>query len=413
MTNLEEFVKKAGQARHIISNMSTEMKNKILFEISNELIRNSKDIIKANKIDYNNAEEKGIKGSLLDRLLLNDVRIKKMAKAVEEIAELPDPVGEIVWGSNRPNGLRLRKIRVPIGVILIIYESRPNVTTDAAALSFKSGNVTILRGGSDSFNSNKAIVKSINSALTKFNLPEEIISFVPEKGHNALKDIVKFDKYIDLVIPRGGKRLIDMITAESRIPVVYHADGICHLFIDESAQKDMAIEIAVNAKVQRPGVCNAIETLLIHKDFKYTEEMIKSLMNEGVTIIGDESVQEIFSNIQAATESDWATEYLDLRLSVKVVDNINEAIEHIEKYGSHHSDSIVTENYTNSEKFLHEIDSSTVYVNASTRFTDGGEFGFGAEIGISTQKLHARGPMGLQDLTTTKFIVYGDGQIRK
>jgi len=346
-------------------------------------------------------------------LLLNEDRIEKMAKAIEEIVELPDPVGEIIWGNNRPNGIRIRKVRVPIGVILIIYESRPNVTTDAAALSFKAGNVTILRGGSDSFNSNKAIVEVIASALNKYDLPEEIISFVPEKGHETLKDIVKFDNYIDLVVPRGGKRLIEMITSESRIPVVYHADGICHLFIDKTANKDMAETVTVNAKVQRPGVCNAIETLLIHKDYKYTKDLIEALKKEGVVIKGDKHIKELFPEVEEATEEDWKTEYLDLILSVKVVDNIEEAITHIEKYGSHHSDGIITESYTNSEKFLKEVDSSTVYVNASTRFTDGGEFGFGAEIGISTQKLHARGPMGLQDLTTTKFIVYGDGQIRK
>ncbi len=413
MANLEEFVKKAKDSKHIVSNLSAEIKNKVLLEMSKALRENKEKIITANSIDYKAAEEKGVKKSLLDRLLLNEDRIEKMAKAIEEIVELPDPVGEIIWGNNRPNGIRIRKVRVPIGVILIIYESRPNVTTDAAALSFKAGNVTILRGGSDSFNSNKAIVEVIASALNKYDLPEEIISFVPEKGHETLKDIVKFDNYIDLVVPRGGKRLIEMITSESRIPVVYHADGICHLFIDKTANKDMAETVTVNAKVQRPGVCNAIETLLIHKDYKYTKDLIEALKKEGVVIKGDKHIKELFPEVEEATEEDWKTEYLDLILSVKVVDNIEEAITHIEKYGSHHSDGIITESYTNSEKFLKEVDSSTVYVNASTRFTDGGEFGFGAEIGISTQKLHARGPMGLQDLTTTKFIVYGDGQIRK
>ncbi len=413
MVNLEDLLKKAKASKHIVSNLSTDTKNKVLLSIADELRKNKGKIIEANKIDYKVAEEKGVKKSLLDRLLLTEERIEKMAKAVEEIVELPDPVGEVVWGANRPNELKIRKVRVPIGVILIIYESRPNVTTDAASLSFKAGNVTILRGGSDSFNTNMSIVDTIRVSLKKFNLPEEIITFVPDKSRETIKDIIKYDEYIDLLIPRGGENLINFVKENSTIPVVYHANGVCHIFVDESAKKDMANNIVVNAKVQRPGVCNAIETLLIHKEYPYKKELLNSLIEKNVQIIGDKNIKDILPDCQEATEEDWYTEYLDLILSVKVVENIEEAITHIEKYGSHHSDGIITENYSNAQKFLQEIDSSTVYVNASTRFTDGGEFGFGAEIGISTQKLHSRGPMGLQDLTTTKFIVYGNGQIRE
>jgi len=372
-----------------------------------------KHIILENKKDVEIAEENGLSNALIDRLILNEKRIKNMADALFYIAELSDPVGEIVWGTTRPNGLQIRQIRVPIGVIFIIYESRPNVTIDAASLCFKSGNVAILRGGSESFNSNMALVNILKDVLKSFKIPEEVISFIPTTSREAVKQLLKYNDLIDLVIPRGGESLIKMVTEESKIPVVFHSKGVCHIFVDESADKEMAEKIVINAKTQRPGVCNAIETLLIHKKYKWTKELIDSLIKHNVEIRGDKIVKKFFPNIKLATAEDWHTEYLDLILSVKIVENIDEAIEHISKYGSSHSDGIITQNYTNALKFLNKIDSAAVYVNASTRFTDGGEFGFGAEIGISTQKLHCRGPMGLKDLTSLKYIIFGQGQIRE
>ncbi len=413
MEDLKSFIKKANETKPVIAELSTKTKNDILREMGSRLLKYMKHIILENKKDVEIAEENGLSNALIDRLILNEKRIKNMADALFYIAELSDPVGEIVWGTTRPNGLQIRQIRVPIGVIFIIYESRPNVTIDAASLCFKSGNVAILRGGSESFNSNMALVNILKDVLKSFKIPEEVISFIPTTSREAVKQLLKYNDLIDLVIPRGGESLIKMVTEESKIPVVFHSKGVCHIFVDESADKEMAEKIVINAKTQRPGVCNAIETLLIHKKYKWTKELIDSLIKHNVEIRGDKIVKKFFPNIKLATAEDWHTEYLDLILSVKIVENIDEAIEHISKYGSSHSDGIITQNYTNALKFLNKIDSAAVYVNASTRFTDGGEFGFGAEIGISTQKLHCRGPMGLKDLTSLKYIIFGQGQIRE
>jgi len=413
MKELESLVKKSFKVKSIIANLSTEKKNQVLISMSKELIKKRDNIIKANKEDYRKAKKKGVSSALLDRLKLDEKRIKKMADALVEIAALPDPVGEIVSGVTRPNGLKIRQIRVPIGIILFIYESRPNVTTDAAGLTFKSGNVVIMRGGSDSFQSNLSIVAILKDVLKKYNLPVEIITLVPRPDRELLNELLTYNQYIDLLIPRGGTDLINLIVSQSRIPVVYHADGICHVFVDKSAKKEMTESIVINAKTQRPGVCNAVETLLLHKDYPYIKDLINLLIKNKVELRGDDKIKKLNSFVKKAEEQDWRTEYLDMILSIKIVDSLEQAIKHINHYGSHHTDAIITENYSNSEKFLKEVDSSSVFVNASTRFSDGGEYGLGAEIGISTQKLHARGPMGLRDLTSKKYIAFGQGQIRQ
>ncbi len=413
MNKLEALLQKSFRAKPIIANLSTELKNQVLGNMSKEIIKNKDKIINANEKDCKRSKQEGLSSALLDRLLLNEKRIEKMACVIQEIVALPDPVGEIVTGVTRPNGLRIRQVRVPIGVVLIVYEARPDVTTDAASLTFKSGNVVVLRGGSNSFNSNLAIVQVLQEVLKKHDLPEDIITFIPKPDRGLLIELLKYNQYIDLLIPRGGTGLINMVVSESRIPVVFHADGICHIFVDETAKKDMAESIVINAKTQRPGVCNAVETLLIHKNYPYTKELIELLLKNKVELRGDAKIMKLESSVKKALEQDWRTEYLDMILSVKIVESVDDAIFHIDHYGSHHSDAIITENYTNSEKFLKQVDSSSVFVNASTRFADGGEYGLGAEIGISTQKLHARGPMGLKDLTSKKYIVYGEGQVRK
>ena len=413
MNKLEALLQKSFRAKPIIANLSTELKNQVLGNMSKEIIKNKDKIINANEKDCKRSKQEGLSSALLDRLLLNEKRIEKMAGVIQEIVALPDPVGEIVTGVTRPNGLRIRQVRVPIGVVLIVYEARPDVTTDAASLTFKSGNVVVLRGGSNSFNSNLAIVQVLQEVLKKHDLPEDIITFIPKPDRGLLIELLKYNQYIDLLIPRGGTGLINMVVSESRIPVVFHADGICHIFVDETAKKDMAESIVINAKTQRPGVCNAVETLLIHKNYPYTKELIELLLKNKVELRGDAKIMKLESSVKKALEQDWRTEYLDMILSVKIVESVDDAIFHIDHYGSHHSDAIITENYTNSEKFLKQVDSSSVFVNASTRFADGGEYGLGAEIGISTQKLHARGPMGLKDLTSKKYIVYGEGQVRK
>ena len=413
MDQLEILIKKTFNAKSIAANLSTEIKNRILISMGEELIKNKKKIIDENKKDHKKAKEKGLSKALLDHLFLDDERVEQMATALKEVAALPDPVGEVVSGVTRPNNLRIRQVRVPLGVVLIVYEARPNVTTDAAGLTFKSGNAVILRGGSNSFNSNSAIARVLQNVLKKYKLPEEIITFIPKPNREILIELLQHNKYIDVLIPRGGTGLINMVLKYSKIPVIFHADGICHTFVDESAQKDMAGSICINAKTQRPGVCNAMETLLIHKNYPHAKALLELLIKRKVELRGDEKTVKLNSSVKKAAEEDWGTEYLDMILSVKIVDSVEKAISHINHYGSHHSDAIITEDYTNAEKFLKEVDSSSVYVNASTRFTDGGEFGFGAEIGISTQKLHSRGPMGLKDLTSVKHIIYGEGQIRK
>ncbi len=413
MNDLRKLAEEAFNAKYTMARLSTRIKNEVLLKIGEEILKRKEEIMKENEGDVENAKEKGLSKAMIDRLILNEKRINQMVDGLKVVANLPDPVGEIVWGTTRPNGLKIRQIRVPLGLILMIYESRPNVTIDAAGLCFKAGNSVILRGGSESFNSNLILVNIMKDVLDKYNIPSSAISFVPTTSRDAIKELLTYDDLIDVVIPRGGENLIKAVKEQSKIPVIFHYKGVCHIFVDKSAQKDMAERITVNAKTQRPGVCNAAETLLIHKDYPYKKELIQALIEKGVEIRGDKRVKEIFPDVKEATEEDWYTEYLDFIISVKIVDSIEEAIAHINKYGSNHSEAIITENYVNAEKFLEEVDSAAVYVNASTRFTDGGEFGFGAEIGISTQKLHVRGPMALRELTTTKYIVYGNGQIRE
>jgi glutamate-5-semialdehyde dehydrogenase len=386
---------------------------KIILEMADNLENRKNEIIQENKKDLKYAKNANLNSALIDRLLLNEDRIKSMAKALREIAMLKNPVGRVLEGWELPNGLRIEKTSIPIGVIGIIYESRPNVTSDAAALCFKSGNVSVLKGGKEAENSNRIIAEILREVLENNNLPKEAISLLPDYSREGVAKLIKMDKYVDLIIPRGGEGLVRYVSENSSVPVVKHDKGLCHTYIHKDADINKAIKIAINAKCQRPGVCNAMETLIVDKEIaKKILPLLKKEFDKNSTLLkGDEITREIIE-IEKADEKDWNTEYLANILSIKVVDNIDEAISHIQKYGSGHSEAIITENYSASEKFLNEIDAACVYVNASTRFTDGGEFGFGAEVGISTNKLHARGPMGIDDLTTYKFKIYGEGQIR-
>jgi len=405
----------ATQARAVfyqINTASTERKNQALLAIAKHLRARSEAILAANARDIEAFDTTGKSRALRDRLLLTEARIEAMARGIEEIAALPDPVGSGNYITTRPNGLRIEKIRVPIGVIAMIYEARPNVTADAAALCLKSGNVAILRGGREALHSNLAIMTAIHAGLEEGGFPTHTVQYIDRVEHEVVDEMLQLAGLIDLVIPRGGESLIRSVTEKSKIPVIKHDKGVCHVFVDASADRTKAERIVINAKCQRPSVCNAIETLLIHEDYPYRREMIHTLLENGVTVIADEHIRQDFPNLQAATEEDWYTEYLDYTISVRVVPSVDEAIHHINTYGSHHSDAIVSESYGAIQKFLSGVDSAAVYANASTRFTDGSEFGLGAEIGISTQKLHARGPMGLESLTTEKWIVYGDGHIR-
>lgn len=374
----------------------------------------AESILSENRRDMEKAKKAKHPPAFLDRLLLDEKRVDQMAKALEEIAALPDPVGEVMEESVRPNGLRIRKVRVPIGVILMIYESRPNVTAEAAGLCLKSGNAVILRGGSEAARSNAALAGILREALSREGLPEAAIQVVPTASRAAVGALLKMDRWIDLVIPRGGEKLIEAVRRKSRVPVLAHGKGVCHVYVDEAADLRMAEEIAFNAKVQRPGVCNAMETLLVHRKIapSFLPGMIRRYREAGVEIRGCPQTRRLAPSVKPAKESDWSTEYLDKILSVKVVDSLPEAVDHIRKYGSAHSDSIVTGDEAAARRFLSEVDSAAVFWNASTRFSDGGEFGMGAEIGISTQKLHARGPMGLRELTSYKFVVVGSGQVR-
>ncbi len=410
---IEDICLKTKNASRIVSNLSTNEKNDILKSIANKIRGKSDFIIKENKKDLKAAEDAGVTKAFQDRLLLDKNRIEGMAKSIEEIAMLEDPIGRVEKIKPRPSGIKVGQMRVPVGVIAVVYESRPNVTTDIAALSIKSGNTAILRGGKESINSNIAIHSVIKEALADSEIPEESVSLIMKTEHELVQILLKMDQYIDIVIPRGGENLIKMVTRESTIPVIKHDKGVCHTFVDKSAEEEMAIDISVNAKVQRPGVCNAMETLLIHKEYPHKESLLKALIDNSVEIRGcNRSVDIMPGTIEDATEDDWDREYLDLILSVKIVDSVDDAIEHIAEYSSGHSEAIITSDYMNSERFLKEVDSSAIFVNASTRFHDGGEFGLGAEVGISTQKLHARGAMGIEGLTCLKYIVYGNGQVR-
>ena len=414
MENLEIIGENVKNASKILKNLNTIKKNEILRKIAEDLNDSKEEIILANKIDIDNAIKKNMKKSLIDRLLLDEKRINQMAEGLRDVAKLNNPVGEILEGKVLENGLEIIKKRVPLGVIAIIYESRPNVTTDALGLCFKSGNAVILRGGSDAINTNIAIAKVIRNTLKKENVPEDCIYLIEDTSRETSMKLMKLNQYVDVLIPRGGANLIKTVIQNSTVPIIETGTGNCHIYVDESADFNMALNIIENAKTQRTGVCNACESLVIHEGIiqDFLPLLEKRLTIKNVEMRGDEKACRICCNIKVATEEDWGSEYLDLIISIKCVSSLEEAIKHINKYSTKHSESIITSNYENARKFLNEIDSSTVYVNASTRFTDGGEFGFGAEIGISTQKLHARGPMGLKELTTIKYEVLGNGQIR-
>lgn len=419
MIDIHKSVKKMAEdaldASHRLSRVSTNAKNAALLRMADEIGWHRDFILSENKRDLTSAREKGLSAPMIDRLTIKDESLKVMMQELREIAALPDPVGKVTSMWRRPNGLLVGRMRIPLGVIGIIYESRPNVTVDASALCIKSGNAVILRGGSESIHSNLAIASILQDVLRESPLPDKALQVIPFTDREAVTTLLQLDEQIDLIIPRGGEELIRAVVAQSKIPVIKHYKGVCHIFVDATADINMAINICTNAKVQRPGVCNAMETLLVHADIapSFLPKIAEKLQKAGVLIKGCEKTRKILKNIDAATEEDWYSEYLDLILSVRVVPSIDAAVEHIEKYGSMHTESIITKDYANSQRFLSEVNSSTVLVNASTRFSDGFELGLGAEIGISTTKLHAFGPMGLEELTTSKFIIYGDGQVRK
>ena len=419
MIDIHKSVKKMAEdaldASHRLSRVSTNAKNAALLRMADEIGWHRDFILSENKRDLISAKEKGLSAPMIDRLTIKDDSLKVMMQGLREIAALPDPVGKVTSMWRRPNGLLVGRMRIPLGVIGIIYESRPNVTVDASALCIKSGNAVILRGGSESIHSNLAIASILQDVLRESPLPDKAIQVIPFTDREAVTTLLQLDEQIDLIIPRGGEELIRAVVAQSKIPVIKHYKGVCHIFVDATADINMAINICTNAKVQRPGVCNAMETLLVHADIApaFLPKIAEKLQKAGVLIKGCEKTRKNLKNIDAATEEDWYSEYLDLILSVRIVPSIDVAVEHIEKYGSMHTESIITKDYANSQRFLNEVNSSTVLVNASTRFSDGFELGLGAEIGISTTKLHAFGPMGLEELTTSKFIIYGDGQVRK
>jgi len=406
--------KEAKEGARVIARVSSDEKNNVLIKMAEAIEKKSGEIIKANKKDIAAAERKGLSKALIDRLTLNKKRIEEMIQGLVEVAGLPDPVGEITKIWRRPNGMMVGKMRVPIGVIGIIYESRPNVTVDASSLCLKAGNSVILRGGSEAINSNIAIVNVLRGVARAQGIHEGVITFIDIPEREAVTEMLKLEGIIDLIIPRGGEGLIRTVAENSRIPVLKHYKGVCHVFVDRDADLKMAEEICFNAKVQRPGTCNAMETMLVDEKIarEFLPEMIKRFKRAGVLLKGCSKTKRIDNSLSTVKEEDFFTEYLDKVLNIKIVKNIDEAIEHISRYGSAHSDAIVTRDYNKAMKFLKEVDSSAVFVNASTRLNDGYQFGLGAEIGISTDKIHARGPMGLEELTSTKFIVLGSGQLR-
>lgn len=412
---IDKIVSGARKASRLMAIASTGTKNAALEQMARNLTNSKKILMVENEKDLKAAEKDGLSSAMIDRLRLTDSRIENMAKGIREVINLGDPVGEVMEETLRPNGLQIQKIRVPIGVIVIIYESRPNVTADAASLCLKTGNATILRGGKEALHSNIAIYRQINSALEKVGLDKNAIQVIETADRKAVDYLLKADEYVDLVIPRGGEGLIRNVVENSTIPVIKHYKGVCHVYVDEFADLNMAREVCLNAKLQRPGTCNAMETMLVHEKISGTflPDIFKCMSESGVELRGCEKSRKILPEMKQATEEDWSTEYLEKILSVKIVSSIDDAIKHISVYGSSHSDAIITEDKSNAKKFTDEVDSAAVYVNASTRFTDGFEFGMGAEIGISTDKLHARGPMGLKELTSYKYIIHGTGQIRR
>ena len=412
---INEICKKAKIASAQLAKASTEQKNKALCNMADAIEKYSTEILQANQKDVEAARAKGVKAALIDRLILDKRRLTSMACALREVAELPDPVGEIVKTWTRPNGLIIGQLRVPLGVIGIIYESRPDVTSEASGLCIKSGNAIILRGGSDAINSNLAIGKALRTALEETGLTKDAIQVVPVTDRSFAEQLMKMREYIDVLIPRGGANLIKTVVEKSTVPVIETGTGNCHIYVEEDADLKRAVDIVINAKCQRPGTCNAEEKLLVHKNVaeQFLPTMVEALIKNGVEVRGCEKTVELVPKVKPAVEEDWGTEYLDLIIGVKVVEDLDEAILHINKYGTKHSESILTADFNKALKFIREIDAAAVYWNASTRFTDGNQFGLGAEIGISTQKLHARGPMSIQQLTTTKFFILGRGHIRK
>lgn len=415
MTDVVAMAQRAREASRRLANLSTGTKNRALLLAAGEIRGNAASLREANGKDLAAARDKGLPAAMLDRLTLSDKVLAQICKSLEEVVALPDPVGEVVSTWKRPNGLEVGRMRIPLGVIGIIYEARPNVTVDAAALCLKSGNAVVLRGGSEAIHSNQALAGLLARACRSAGLPDHAVQLIGTTDRAAVLEMLRQEEFIDLVIPRGGEGLIRFVVENSRIPVLKHYKGVCHVYVDEGADPEMAKRICLNAKVQRPGVCNAMETLLVHEREAATllPEIVSALREKGVEIRGCPATVARIPGAKPATEEDWGAEYLDLVLAVKVVGSMEEAMGHIERYGSMHTESIVTRDYLRAERFLREVQSSTVLVNASTRFSDGYEFGLGAEIGISTSKLHAFGPMGLQELTTTKFIVRGQGQIRE
>jgi glutamate-5-semialdehyde dehydrogenase len=411
---IHEMGRQARAAAHKLSQLSTEKKNAILTAMAQGLRDGSAEILDANHLDLLAGEKKGLSTAMLDRLRLDDARLEAVAAALDHVATLPDPVGQVLDDWDRPNGIRIEQVRVPIGTIGIIYESRPNVTADAAALCFKTGNATILRGGSEAIHSNRAIATALQTGGEKVGLPEHSIQLVPFTERQSVAAMAGMDQWLDLIIPRGGKGLIETVVSLARMPVIKHYDGICHLFVSEKADQEMAVALTVDSKTQKPGVCNALETLLIQESIaaEFLPKAAAALQEKGVELRGCEASRVIFADLIPATEEDWSTEYLEKILSIRIVPDIDAAIAHINSYGSHHTDCIVTTDEAEAEKFLHAVDSACVMHNVSTRFADGGEFGFGAEIGISTDKLHARGPMGLRELTSYQYRVRGKGQTK-
>ncbi|PLX81529.1 MAG: glutamate-5-semialdehyde dehydrogenase [Desulfuromonas sp.] len=417
MSIAEQMKQVATEARNaslVLATLSTAVKNQLLEKMASGLIAAADRLKQENEKDLAAGRDKGLSGAMLDRLALDDKRIESMAVGLREVAALPDPVGEVTGMWRRPNGLQVGRMRIPLGVIGIVYESRPNVTADAAGLCLKSGNAVVLRGGSEAIHSNTAIGEVLKQQLRAMSLPEAAVQVVTTTDRGAINELLKLEDDIDLIIPRGGEGLIRFVAQNSRIPVIKHYKGVCHIFVDASADYEMAEKIAVNAKVQRPGVCNAMETLLIHKDIAETfvPQIAEAFARNGVELRGCSITREFAPAVKEATDEDWDAEYLDLILAVRVVENLDEAVAHINRYGSLHTEAIVTESYQHAQQFVQRVNSSSVVVNASTRFADGSEYGLGAEIGISTTKLHSFGPMGLEDLTTRKFIVFGEGQIR-
>lgn len=416
--DIREAVRVKAQAAHDVAGalavVPTEVKNRALLAMAEALVAEKTLILEANAKDMANAQAKGMKTSMQDRLKLTDARIEAMAEGLRQVAALTDPVGEVLSDKTLPNGLNVRKVRVPLGVVAMIYEARPNVTADAIGLALKTGNAVVLKGGSEALHSNEAIAGVLRDAAVSVGMPGKAVQFIDITDRQAVTELIRMNGLVDVAIPRGSARLIQAVLQNATVPVIETGAGVCHTFVDATADCDKARKIAINAKVQRPSVCNAMETLLVHKDIaeRFMPAMLEDFFKEGVTIFGCEKTQRFDNRVQAASEEDWATEYGDLRLSVKIVEGLDEALAHIAQYGTKHSECIVTENPENAQRFQAMVDAAAVYVNASTRFTDGFEFGFGAEIGISTQKLHARGPMALPELTSYKYLIIGQGQIR-